>query len=111
MGKWLRSARAFLDEHEEVLALRPTWLFSSGPIGSPPLPAAGESFDVTELVGTTHAREHQLFGGKLEKRELGLTERVMASALHVPDGDYREWEAVTAWATTIARALRSEVAV
>jgi menaquinone-dependent protoporphyrinogen oxidase len=109
MGNWLRSARAFVDEHAEVLALRPTWLFSSGPIGSPPHPAAGDSFDVAELVETTCAREHHLFAGRLEKSELGLTERVLAGALRVPAGDYREWDAVTGWATAIARVLQSEV--
>ena len=109
MGSWLRSARAFIDEHAEVLALRPTWLFSSGPIGSPPHPAAADSFDVADLAETTRAREHHLFGGKLEKNELALAERVLAGALRVPAGDYREWDAVTAWATAIARVLQSEV--
>ena len=105
MGNWLREASRFIDEHAERLAQHPTWLFSSGPV---PHPAAAESFDVADLLATTRAHGHQLFGGKLEKAELRLTERALISALRVPDGDYREWDLVAAWATAIARTLGSE---
>jgi menaquinone-dependent protoporphyrinogen oxidase len=108
MGNWLRDARSFVDEHAEALALRPTWLFSSGPIGSPPDPTASDSFEIPDLVSTTHARGHQLFGGKLDKAELGLAERALAGALRVPAGDYRQWAVVAAWATAIARTLETE---
>jgi menaquinone-dependent protoporphyrinogen oxidase len=108
MGNWLRDARSFVDDHAEALALRPTWLFSSGPIGSPPDPAASDSFAIPDLVSTTHARGHQLFGGKLDKAELGLAERALAGALRVPAGDYRQWAVVAAWATAIARTLATE---
>lgn len=111
MGKWLGTARDFVAEHGEVFALRPTWLFSSGPLGSPPDPAASDSFEVADFVEATRARDHHLFGGKLEKSELGVRERVIAGALRVPSGDYREWPAVAAWATAIARVLESEVRV
>lgn len=105
MGGWLREARGFIDDNAEILALRPTWLFSSGPIGSPPHPAASDSFNVPDLLATTNARDHQLFSGKLDKSQLGLAERALAGALRVPDGDYRQWDAVAAWAIAIARAL------
>jgi menaquinone-dependent protoporphyrinogen oxidase len=111
MGNWLRSARDFVDEHADVIASRPTWLFSSGPIGSPPHPAASETFDVTDIADATQARDHHLFGGKLDKDSLHLREKAITSALRVPGGDYREWDAVAAWATAIARVLGSEVAV
>ena len=111
MGGWLRGARSFVDGHAELLARHPTWLFSSGPIGSPPHPAATDSFNVPDLLATTRARDHQLFGGKLDKASLGLSERALAGALRVPSGDYREWDAVTAWATAIARTLGAEAMV
>jgi menaquinone-dependent protoporphyrinogen oxidase len=110
MGSWLREARGFVDEHVETLAHRPTWLFSSGPIGSPPHPAASDSFNVPDLLATTHARGHKVFGGRLDKGELALSERALAGALRVPSGDFRDWEAVTAWALEIAHGLESEAA-
>jgi menaquinone-dependent protoporphyrinogen oxidase len=105
IGSWLHSATRFIDEHWELVATRPTWLFSSGPIGKPPHPAAADSFDPADLVARVRARDHHLFGGKLDKHGLALRERAVAGALRVPEGDFREWEAVTAWATAIARSL------
>jgi menaquinone-dependent protoporphyrinogen oxidase len=107
MGRWMRGARKFVDGHAELLACHPTWLFSSGPIG--PLESPGnDSFDVADLVAATRARDHQLFSGKLDKADLGLAERALTGALHVPSGDYRQWDAVTAWAIAIARSLTAE---
>lgn len=111
MGNWLRVARDFVEEHGHVIARRPTWLFSSGPIGSPPHPAASDGFDLTAIVEATHAREHHLFGGRLDKDHLRPLERALTGALHVPGGDYREWDAVAAWATAIARVLKADVYV
>ena len=34
-GHWLGAAKEFIDQHATELALRPLWLFSSGPIGDP----------------------------------------------------------------------------
>jgi menaquinone-dependent protoporphyrinogen oxidase len=109
MGNWLRVARDFVDEHRDVIVRRPTWLFSSGPIGAHP--AASDEFDITAIAAATRAREHRLFGGRLDKEELGLMERALTGALHVPGGDYREWDAVAAWATAIARTIGSGVPV
>lgn len=100
MGSWLREARAFVDEHHELLATRPTWLFSSGPIGDA---VGADSFDPSELLASTRARGHQLFPGRLQRANLRLRERLVTSALHIEDGDYRDWAAIVAWATAVAR--------
>ena len=63
IGHWLAPARAFARAHAEELRARPTWLFSSGPIGAPPLPKAEDAVDVADLMQQTGAREHRLFGG------------------------------------------------
>jgi menaquinone-dependent protoporphyrinogen oxidase len=111
MRNWLHGARRFLDEHAELIRTRPTWLFSSGPIGSPPHPAASGAFEAGELMAETGAREHRLFSGKLDRHELNLTERAIAGALRVPAGDYRDWKAVTAWGAAIAEKITSDVPV
>jgi menaquinone-dependent protoporphyrinogen oxidase len=108
MGNWLRVARDFVDEHADTISQRPTWLFSSGPIADQP---ADSEFDGSALVSMTRAREHHLFGGRLDKQRLGVLERVATRVVHAPAGDYREWDAVAAWATSIARALADEVRV
>jgi menaquinone-dependent protoporphyrinogen oxidase len=105
MDRWTSEARAFVKLHEGGIATRPTWLFSSGPIGES---IGAEPFDAAALVRETRARDHHLFGGRLDKRSLGLRERAFARLLHVEDGDYREWAAAAAWATAIARTMRDE---
>jgi menaquinone-dependent protoporphyrinogen oxidase len=109
MGNWLRVARDFVDGHAEAISQRPTWLFSSGPIAG--RPAGNDEFDGSAIVEATHAREHHVFGGRLDRDRLGLMERAITSVLHAPSGDYREWDAAAAWATAIARALVEEIRV
>jgi menaquinone-dependent protoporphyrinogen oxidase len=108
-GQWLKEARGFIAEHASELASRPTWLFSSGPIvGDPPPPddpAAMRAGLVESLVGTTHARDHKVFGGKLEKSNLNWCERVAVRCAHASDGDHRDRAAVHEWAAEIAREL------
>ncbi len=109
-GGWLRDARKFLDDNREMLAARPTWLFSSGPIGAPNA-AGSEVFNGADLVQRSSARGHELFGGKLDRSSLGFRDRAITSALRVREGDFRQWDAVTAWAASIAHALEQEANV
>jgi menaquinone-dependent protoporphyrinogen oxidase len=108
---WLRRATQFVDCHGELIATRPTWLFSSGPIGDPAHVPVQDSFDAADLVRRTHARDHRQFGGKLDKAQLSIGERAAAGLLRVPAGDYRQWDAITAWATAIGRFLTADLLV
>jgi len=83
------------------------WLFSSGPVGDPPVPEPGSAVHVAALMEATGARGHHLFGGSLTRSRLGRVERVAAAALHVPDGDRRDWDEIAVWAREIAGHLRS----
>jgi menaquinone-dependent protoporphyrinogen oxidase len=80
------------------------WLFSSGPVGDPPKPDEGP-VDVAGIVAATAAREHRIFAGRMRRHDLGFAEKAMVVALRVPDGDYRDWAGIEAWATKIAEAL------
>jgi menaquinone-dependent protoporphyrinogen oxidase len=110
LGQWLKTARRFVDDHAGDLAGRPTWLFSSGPIvGDPPPPddpAAMRAGLVERLVETTHARDHKLFGGKLEKGHLTWCEKIAVRCAHATEGDHRDRAAVDEWAAEIARELK-----
>jgi menaquinone-dependent protoporphyrinogen oxidase len=107
MGRWMKPAAEFAEAHSGDLRSRPVWLFSSGPIGDPPKPGSPDEAAIAALVAATGAREHRLFGGKLDKDELGLRERAAVRFVGAPEGDYRDWDAVRQWATHIARAVRS----
>ena len=106
MGHWLDPATTFVAHASELLSKRPTWLFSSGPIGDPPRPHDPEAVDVDDVVSKTHAKEHRLFAGKLDKSKLGFGERAIMLAFRAHEGDYRDWDEVAAWAKAIAVDLR-----
>jgi menaquinone-dependent protoporphyrinogen oxidase len=107
MGRWLEPARAFADSNAETLRARPTWLFSSGPIGDPPRPDAEQAVAVDDLLETTGARAHRLFAGRLDRGRLGFGERAVMLAFRAEDGDYREWDEIAGWAREIAAAVRA----
>lgn len=111
LGNWLKEARGFVDTHAAELTERPTWLFASGSIGGdPPVaddPNALRTGLAERLVETRHAREHELFAGKLDKTKLGLMEKAAVRCAHAVEGDYRDWEAIDDWAAAIARELQN----
>ena len=104
MGAWMPDARAFLERHRPAIAKRPTWLFSSGPIGEPAVNGS-KAFTATELVAAVSARDHHLFGGRLDSSTLDLGERLVARLVRARDGDHRDWAIVAAWGIAISRAL------
>jgi menaquinone-dependent protoporphyrinogen oxidase len=104
-GHWLKPARELVDRSRDALAPRPVWLFSSGPIGDPPKPEE-DPVDVAEIMEATKACGHRVFAGKLVKKQLSFPDRAIAAALRVPEGDFRDWEEIKAWAAEIADAQR-----
>ncbi|HEV7655551.1 MAG TPA: flavodoxin domain-containing protein [Mycobacteriales bacterium] len=104
-GRWLEEARWQVTAQSKILRERPVWLFSSGPVGDPAVPAT-EAVDAAELAATIGAREHVVFPGALHRELLGMRERLAVGLVHAADGDYRDWPAVRAWADRIAADLR-----
>ena len=109
-SKWLPGAVTFVRRHSVVLAERQVWLFSSGPVGD--RAAASRQPDPRDLTGIREVigvRDHQVFGGAFRRAtadfsDMGLIERTVVRRL-LPDGDWRDWPVIDAWAATIARAL------
>jgi menaquinone-dependent protoporphyrinogen oxidase len=60
---------------------------------------------VSKLMKQTGALGHRVFAGKIDTAELGRIERTMVRAVRAPEGDYRDWAAITEWATEIADSL------
>jgi menaquinone-dependent protoporphyrinogen oxidase len=106
-GRWLAPARRFVERFAGELGRRPVWLFSSGPIGDPPVPEgdAPETVTLAERVG---ARGHRSFAGRLDRGQLGFVERTITKAIKAPEGDFRDWEEIRSWADTIAATLTAE---
>ena len=105
-GHWLKPAKDFIERTSSRLRSLPVWLFSTGPIGDP-LKPEGLPVDVALMVERSGAREHRLFGGRLDKRDLGFGEKAIVSMVGAAQGDYRPWDEIEAWAEEIAAILKA----
>ncbi len=106
MGRWMKAASEFVDSHAREIAGKPTWLFSSGPIGNPPEPM-DEPFGLSELKARLGARDHRVFAGKIDKSQLGFAEKAVLMAVRAEEGDSRNWDDIRSWAGGIADELKS----
>jgi menaquinone-dependent protoporphyrinogen oxidase len=119
MHHWMKEATAFVHRNRSVLAGRPVWLFSSGPIGTDAVNEKGVDQKVAsvpaeaaELTAAVGAREFRVFFGAYERdrKPIGLAERFAARLPaswmdEVPYGDFRDWPEIEAWAAGIAQEL------
>jgi menaquinone-dependent protoporphyrinogen oxidase len=116
IGHWLPEATEFVRAHRAVLTDRPTWLFSSGPLGTGPMKplaqgqrVAAEPKEVPELREAIRPRDHRVFSGALTPAKLGLRDRAIrtlpAGRALLPEGDFRDWTDIDAWAAGIASEL------
>jgi menaquinone-dependent protoporphyrinogen oxidase len=119
---WLKEATQLVERHRSLLATRPLWLFSSGPVGTATADAKGR--DVREVsrphefdafLAALQPRDLQVFFGAYDPdaEPVGLAERIGARFTRMsvirdalPAGDFRDWAAIEAWADGIARELK-----
>ena len=113
---WRRSARKFVERNAEVLAAKPTWLFASGPVGTETVDKEGndvlkgaEPKQFTEYEDLVHPRGKQVFRGAYHHDKIRGADRIITwmPAIRdiMPEGDFRDWDAIDAWATAIADEL------
>jgi menaquinone-dependent protoporphyrinogen oxidase len=123
MFHWLKDATSFVRENRTLLAARPTWLFSSGPIGTATVDKEGRDVlettvpkEFAELRDAIHPRGEKVFFGAMDPaaKPIGVTERIVtlmpAARNAFPRGDFRDWAAIDAWADDIARDLATSTA-
>ena len=116
---WMKQATEFLRRNAKVLAERPVWLFSSGPLGTKTHDDQGrdlcelsEPKEIAEFKGTVALRGHRVFFGALEAAKLGFWHRLLymlpanRDGALFPQGDFRNWAEIDAWADSIAQALK-----
>jgi menaquinone-dependent protoporphyrinogen oxidase len=99
---WQRDAGRFTARFRDGLTTRPLWLFSSGPLdprlARADLPITPHGAEITSGLG---ARQHHTFGGCLAP-DAPVDPQVLATH---PIGDFRDWEAIRAYARAIAAEL------
>lgn len=113
IGHWLPEAAEFVRREHKLLAAHPTWLFSSGPLGSEEtdtkgrdVRSAAEPDEIDEFRRLIRPRGHRVFFGALDPRALRLRDRLIRSTPAgrslLPEGDFRDWSEIEEWAADIA---------
>jgi len=78
-------------------------LFSSGPLGTEVVDTEEQPTELSELLEMLEPRDHRLFYGALTSDAFG--ERMVVKAVRAPEGDFRDWDEIQAWAAAIAAEL------
>ncbi|MDQ2896892.1 MAG: flavodoxin domain-containing protein [Actinomycetota bacterium] len=104
-GTWRKEASEFVRAHKDVLATRPLWLFSSGPVGRKDLSAPKE---IAEFETAPGFRGHEVFAGCLDRGALSIGERLVIKGVKAPYGDFRDWPAIDAWADRVGDELQGD---
>ena len=114
IGQWLKRAVAFLAANEKALAKRPVWVFSSGPTGQgdPVELLKGWRIPTAQqpIVDRIKPRGVAVFHGAVDPKKLNLLEKMAISGVKAPVGDFRDWDAITSWAATVAAAIAGQSA-
>lgn len=135
MGNWLKEGVGYLERYAPMLAGRPVWLFSSGPLpgsskeaadagdpyqgalGPADGPGSGGRKKIEGLSAPFGPREHHVFRGAYDPKNppKAISERLVrlmpVSKDILPPGDFRDWEAIAGWAHRIATEIAEPVPV
>jgi menaquinone-dependent protoporphyrinogen oxidase len=110
IGRWRKEAAKFLRDNEQALAQRPVWIFNSGPLGEDNADEQagdlGFPKGLRPIAERIKVRDIAIFFGAVDLAKLNPLERWMLKNVKSPSGDFRDWDAIAAWATGIAAALQ-----
>jgi menaquinone-dependent protoporphyrinogen oxidase len=109
VGRWRKQAVKFLQANEKALAEKPVWIFSSGPSGEGDPVEILKGWRMPEsiqpILDRLQPRDVVVFHGNLDPDKLNFIERRMIKMVEAQTGDFRDWEAIQAWAKSIAEGL------
>jgi menaquinone-dependent protoporphyrinogen oxidase len=134
IGSWHKEGTEFLERNRTALAGKPVWLFSSGPLPGSSMrketedrlelalgpgegPGSAGRKRIEALSAAIHPRGHEVFYGAYDPKDppKSMQERLVrlmpAAKRVLPTGDFRDWDAIEAWAREIAAQSAEKVAV
>jgi menaquinone-dependent protoporphyrinogen oxidase len=106
-GRWLSEASGFVKNHREALAARKTAFFTLCMTLQQDTPEHREKVaaylkPVREIL---EPDEIEFFAGKMDYRKLALAPRLIVKHMRVPEGDFRDWHAIGAWADALGNEM------
>lgn len=109
-GQWLPEAVTFVRSHQLQLAQKPTALFT---VAMNMRESSPEHFRqvygyLEEVLKLVEPLEIGLFGGALNYRLLSNSQKAVVLGEGLPEGDFRRWQDIRAWADDLAVRLQEE---
>jgi menaquinone-dependent protoporphyrinogen oxidase len=105
--RWHKDARRLLARHHTALAARPVAIFALGPFNNDPDEFAGAREQLDKAL-EKHAWlapvAATVFGGKFDPSALRFPHR-LPGMVAIPESDIRDWDAIEAWAGSVAEAF------
>ena len=108
MGKWLPEAQVFVERHQQYLRGIPVAYFAVGLtiMGGTPDAIRKAEASMGQVRMLVNPVDIGIFPGRLESSRLSMADRAITKLIRAKTGDFRDWEAVRAW----AQALRPKIA-
>jgi len=107
MGSIIKDAGKFVGQYRDQLAKLPVAAFAVGMT-----PASNDAKKVEESMKALHASLAPLtpvaatmFAGRLDPEKLSFIQRKMTEFVKAPVGDFRDWNAIAAWARKLPALL------
>ncbi len=114
-GSWPKGSVEFLKANESAFAGQPFWLFSTGPTGEGDPVELLEGWRVPsnamEIVERIHPRDVTIFGGFIDATKVRGIQAFVIKKMNKPFGDFRNWDAIAAWAQEIASSVKNQASL
>lgn len=110
MGKVMDEVKKFVARHQEKMAAMPIAAFAVGlsPASTDEKQIEAARTALRDAVAPLQPVASTLFAGSLDPKKLGFVERTMIGMVKSPTGDFRDWDAIAAWAKGLSPLLGNE---
>lgn len=107
MGRVLPEVQKFVETHQAVFSQKPLSVFITCMTLQEDTPAKRQEVVayLDPLRAVVKPASEGLFAGVMNPNKVNLIERLMMSAMKVPQGDFRNWDEITAWAQAVPTSL------
>jgi menaquinone-dependent protoporphyrinogen oxidase len=110
VGQWIGPARQFVERHQDALRSVPTAFFTvcmTLKDDTPETRAEVHEYTASQRELVPPMAE-AFFAGRVQRDTLGFIEKMAMSAMKLEDADYRDWDAIRAWAAGLPAQLNGE---
>jgi menaquinone-dependent protoporphyrinogen oxidase len=108
MGKVEKDVSGFVAKHRDRLSRMPVAAFAVGiaPVAPQVEPIDAVLKDLNKSLSPVQPAAATVFAGRLDPDKMSFIERKMTGLMKVKTGDFRDWQAIAAWAKGLPEKLK-----